>query len=252
MRLESRNPMTIVKQSVPPVCHRGRSPVRTARLSGWLYLAIIGCGMFSEIAVRSQLIDFTDAVATSSNILGSRLLFKSGVVADAVMLLCDVAVAILLYRLLRPVNATLSLMAAAFRMTQAAILGENLLNYYVPVLLLPDSGYAAYFSGPQRDALVLFFLDLHRHAYDLGLLFFAVSNLILGYLVVKSQFMPTVPGYALQLAGIVYLAGSYCRFLLPDYLAVLQPAYVIPLAAELSFCLWLLIKGAKSPKEVSC
>ena len=243
MTSESRNPVTIATPNGPLVRSDDTAFVRTARLTGGLYLGIIACGMFSEIAVRGQLIDFTDAAATANHIQGSGLLFKAGLAADAVMLLCDVAVAMLLYRLLRPVNATLSLMAAAFRLTQAAILGGNLLNYFAPMLLLPDSGYAAYFSGPQRDALVLLFLDLHRHAYDLALLFFAVSNLILGYLVVKSQFMPTVLGYALQLAGGVYFAGSLCRFLLPDYLAALQPAYAIPLVAELSFCLWLLIRA---------
>ena len=36
--------------------------------------------------------------------------------------------------------------------------------------------------------------------------------------------------------GWLYLAGSYGRFLFPDYPASLQPADLVPLAAELSFC----------------
>ena len=225
--------------------------VRSARITGLLYLVIIVCGIFSEIVVRGQLVDLADAVSTSTAILGSRPLFASGFVADSVMLLCDVAVAIFLYRLLRPVNATLSLMAAAFRLTQAAILAVNLLNYHAPLLLLRDSGYATHFPGIQRDALMRFFLDLHAHAYDLGLLFFGVSNLILGHLVARSRFLPTLLGYALQLAGVVYLAGGYCRFLFPDGLRFLQPAYAIPLIAELSFCLWLLTRGATLTQQES-
>ncbi len=242
--------MTIEKNSAPISNNVDTSLVRTARIAGLLYLGIIVCGLFSEVVVRGQLVDLSDAVSTSNHILNSRLLFKSGFVADSLMLVCDVAVAILLYHLLRPVHATLSLMAAAFRLTQAAVLAVNLLNHLAPLLLLRDSGYAAHFSGIQRDTLILLFLDLHGHAYDLGLLFFAVSNLILGYLVVKSQYLPTVLGYTLQLAGVVYLAGSYCRFLLPDYLAFLQPAYIIPMIAELSFCLWLLTKGVTFVKAV--
>jgi hypothetical protein len=225
------------------------SLVRIARIAGGLYIAIIVCGVFSEAVVRGQLIDLNDAVATSNNILNSRLLFRSGFVADSVMLMCDVAVAILLYHLLRTVNVTLSLMAAAFRLTQAAILAVNLLNYHAAMLILRDSGYTAHFSASQRDALMLLFLDFHGHAYDLGLFFFAISNLILGYLVAKSTFLPTVLGVALQLAGVVYLAGSYCRFLFPDYLASLQPAYIVPFIAELSFCLWLLTKGVKTQTQ---
>jgi hypothetical protein len=35
---------------------------------------------------------------------------------------------VLIYALLKPINNTLSLMCAAFRLTQAAVLGANLLN----------------------------------------------------------------------------------------------------------------------------
>ncbi|GAB6906410.1 conserved membrane hypothetical protein [Desulfosarcina cetonica] len=247
--MTSQDRIEFKKSPVPAEPNDTISIVHTARIAGLLYGAIIVCGIFSEAVVRGQLVDLTDAASTSRSILDARLLFKSGFVADTIMLLCDVAVAILLYRLLRCVNATLSLMAAAFRLIQTAILAVNLLNHHAPLLLLENSAYATHFSGNQRDALILFFLDLHGHAYDLGLVFFAVSNLILGYLVAKSHFLPTVLGYALQLAGVVYLAGSYCRFLLPDYLAALQPAYIIPLVAEVSFCLWLSIKGVKQAAD---
>jgi hypothetical protein len=224
-----------------------RSISRAARVSGVLYLVIIVCGLYSELAVRGQLVDFTNAVATSTNILNSRGLFLSGFVADSIMLLSDVALAALLYRLLRPVSKTLSLMAAAFRLAQATVLATNLLNHFVPLLLLREGGYAVLLSLNQRQAFALFFLDLHSHAYDLGLLFFAVCNLILGHLVIRSKYIPSLLGYALQMAGSVYGAGSYCRFLLPQYLTTMQPAYIIPLFAESAFCLWLLTSGGKIP-----
>jgi hypothetical protein len=77
-------------------------------------------------------------------------------------------------------------------------------------------------------------------------LFFGVSNLILGYLVVKSDYFPGFLGYGLIAAGVVYLAGSLTRFLLPDYISYITPAYIVPLIAELLFCLWLLVKGVRA------
>jgi hypothetical protein len=157
------------------------------------------------------------------------------------MLLSDVAIAILFYVLLKHVHQTLAIIAAAFRLTQAAILGVNLLNYYAAYLL-------AHGKAPAPDhayALVSFFLDLHSYGYDLGLIFFGVSNLVLGYLVAKSKYFPAILGYGLQASAVVYLVGSYARFLSPDLMPIIEPMYLVPLVAELSFCLWLLVKGVR-------
>jgi len=97
----------------------------------------------------------------------------------------------------------------------------------------------------QLQGLVMLFLDMHSHGYDLGLLFFGLFSILLGYLVVKSGYFPKILGYGLIAAAIVYLAGSFTRFLFPDYLSLILPVYIVPLIAELSFCLWLLVKGVK-------
>ena len=223
-------------------------PMLYARFAGALYLAIIVFGISSEIFIRAKLIVHGDAAATADNILSSSALFRAGFVADVLMLFCDVALAVLLYRLLKPVSPTLSLMAAAFRLMQAAIIGFGLLNYYAPLLLL-GKDYAPAFDAGQLQVLAAFFLDLHGHGYDLGLLFFGVSNLILGYLVIRSDYFPSLFGYALQAGAAVYLMGSFTRFLSPESLPFVQPAYAIPLLAELAFCLWLLVRGVKPARE---
>lgn len=223
------------------------SPILKARVAGFLYLIIIVFGISSEVFVRANLIVTGDAAATATNIMASKGLFRIGFAADAIMLLCDVAIAVLFYVLFKHVNKTLSLTAAVFRLTQATILGFNLLNYYAALLLLSGSEYTAAFEVNQLSVLAMLFLDLHRHGYDLGLLFFGVSNLILGYLVVRSKYVPGVLGYGLMVAAVVYLTGSFTLFLLPDYAAVITPIYIVPLIAELSFCLWLLFNGVRVP-----
>ena len=107
-----------------------------ARIAGLLYLIIIIFGIFSEVFIRSSLIVTGDATATATNILASKGLFRIGFAADSIMLFSYVAIAILFYVLLKLVSKTLALTAAAFRLTQAAILGFNLLNYYAALLLL--------------------------------------------------------------------------------------------------------------------
>lgn len=221
-------------------------PAVYARIAGILYLVIIIFGISSEVLIRSRLIVSGDPAATATNILASQPLFCLGFASDAVMLLCDVAIAVLFYVLLKPVNKTLALAAAAFRLTQAAVLGFNLLNYYVALILLTGAGYAAVFEADQLQALVMLFLDMHRHGYDLGLLFFGLSNFILGYLVFKSDYFPSILGCGLIAAAVVYLVGGFVRFLFPGDVSLVEPFYLIPLIAELSFCLWLLVRGVKA------
>jgi len=220
-------------------------PITYAKYAGLLYFIIIVFGISSEVFIRSSLIVTGDANATASNILASQSLFRIGFVFDSIMLLADVAIAIVFYILLRPVSKILSLTAAAFRLMQAAILGFNLLNYYVALLLLSGTGYVAALQDEDLNSLAMFFLDMHSHGYDLGLIFFAASNLILGYLVIKSRYFPVFLGYGLIGAALVYLVGSYARFVFPNYVSLIEPMYIIPLIAELSFCLWLLVKGVK-------
>jgi hypothetical protein len=223
--------------------------VLAARIAGLLYLIIIVCGIFSEVYVRMNLIVPRDAEATAVNVLASPHLFQMGFVADSIMVFCDVAIAILFYVLLKEVNKTLALIAAVFRFAQAVILGANLIHYYAAYLLLGDGAYGHLGVGNSNHGLMMFFLDLHKYGYDLGLLFFAISNLFLGFLIIRSYLFPSFFGYALQLSAVVYLVGGYCRFVFPQYMDVLQPAYVIPFVAELSFCLWLLIIGVRAERR---
>lgn len=222
-----------------------QSPKKIARAAGALYLIIIFCGIFSEAGVRMRLIVAKDAGTTAANIFAHEGLFRIGFAADVVMLFADVAIAIFLYVLFRSVSETFSLTAAAFRLTQAAILGYNLLNYYAAILLLSGGSLTAVWRTDQLNALAMFFLELHGHGYDLGLLFFGMSNFVLGYLVIRAVGVPTVIGYALMGAAMVYLLGSLTRFLFPAYLSFVQPLYVVPLVAELAFALWLLLKGGQ-------
>ncbi len=218
----------------------------TARTAGVLYLIIIACGLFAEIGVRSQLIEPDDPTATAQNIIDSPMLFRAGLAADIVMFIADVAIAVVLYQLLKPLGRTLALLAAAFRMTQTAVIGLNLLNMFQAVRIIDDADYLGTFGADQTDALALLYLDAHKYGYILGLAFFGVSTLIVGYLALSSRQMPRPLGVLLVLAGAGYLIDTFSFFLIPGYdgsasAIVLAPALV----AEIWFALWLLTKGRR-------
>jgi hypothetical protein len=211
-----------------------------------LYAVIIVFGIFAEVVVRSRLIVDDDAEATAANILDSEWLFRLGFAADLVVFLCDVALAIVLYFLFRPVSRTLSLLAAAFRLTQTAVIGLNLLSMFGALLVLRDAEYLGAFTEEESEALALLLLDLHAYGYTLGLTFFALSTLVISYLVLRSGCMPRALGVLLGLAGIGYLGDSIAFFLIPGYDGSVSPILLAPaLVGEVWFALWLLLRGRR-------
>jgi hypothetical protein len=206
------------------------------RVAGLLYLVIIACGIGSEVFIRGSLFDNMDIHATAGNILAHSALFKTGFLADSVMLLCDVAVAIVIYSLFRQVDNTLALAAMVFRLIQAVIIGMSLLFYYATYLLLTSSVA----PDGQNYPLLSLLIDMHAYGYDLGLIFFGIANFALGVLAIKSGFFPRILGYSLIMAAVVYVVGSYTRFMAMEYHTLIEPVYLIPLLTELAFCLWLL------------
>lgn len=222
---------------------------KAARVAGILYLIIIISGIFAEFFVRSNLIVPENAAATANNIMASESLFRLSIAGDFIMIISDVALALILYILLKPVSNLLSLMAAFFRLAQAAVLGVNLLNLFFVLQLLSGANSLSTFDPNQLHALVLLFLNAHSTGYSIGLVFFGIHCLILGYLIFRSGYFPKVLGVLLIVASFGYLIDSFAHFLLPnykDYENIFLPVVFIPaFIAESSFCLWLLIKGIK-------
>lgn len=223
-----------------------------ARLGGALYLILIIAGIFAEFFVRSSLIVPGDAAATASQITASEGLFRFGIAADGIMIISDIALALIFYVLFKPVNTALALLAAFFRLIQAATLSVNLLNLFYPLQLLSGADYLGAFGSEQLYAQALIFLQAHGIGYSIGLIFFGVSLFVLGYLIIKSGYVPKILGILLIIASIGYLIDSFAKVLLLNYqsyealfaVVVFLPAFI----AELALCLWLLFKGVNVQK----
>jgi hypothetical protein len=222
---------------------------KTARVAGVLYLIIIAAGIWAFFVVRSNLIVPGDATATANNVMASEGLFRASIAADLVMIMSDVALALAFYVLLKPVSRSLSLLAAFFRLAQAANLGINVLNLFFGLQLLKGASDVIALSADQLHDLALFFFNAHGVGYTISLLFFGFSILILGYLIFKSGYLPKILGILLIVASLGYLVDGFANVLLinyADYADILGTVVFGPaLIAELAVALWLLIKGVR-------
>jgi hypothetical protein len=220
-----------------------------ARAAGIAYLIIIIAGLIGEMFIRNKLIVTGNPAATAANIANSTLLWRIGIAGDLLMHICDVFVMIGLYVLLKPVNRHLALMAMLFTLIQTAVLVANKMTLMMPLFLSGNAEYLNVFSNEQLQSLSYVFVKAHGYGFGIGLIFFSFECFINGYLIFKSGFFPKVLGIMLQIAGFCYLINSFVLILDPELAGKLFPAILLPpFIAELSLCLWLIIKGVNEEK----
>ena len=216
---------------------------KTARFAGILYLIITVAATIAHFYVPSNIIVPGDAAATANNIMNNETLFRiGGIGAELIVLLSEIILSVVLYVILKPVNKTLSLLAAVSRLAMTTIHGLNLINYFF-VLLLLGGGYSAVFGADQLHALVTMFLDAHSYGFTIGIAFLTIHVFILGYLIFKSGYFPKILGILFVAAAFGYLIDSFALLLSSNY-ETTQVYLALPIAiSEIAFPLWLLIKG---------
>jgi hypothetical protein len=221
------------------------SPRCKARIAGVFYLLTILTRMFVEISVRNRLVVSDDAAATATNILAHEPLWRWGFAADIIAFASYIALTALLYELFKPVNRSLSLVAAFFSLVACGVQAISSLFHLAPLVLLGGAPYLSAFTVEQLQALALVFLRLRAAAYhNIGLVFFGLYCLLVGILILRSIFMPRILGVLMVLAGL-----SYVLLLSPPLARSLQPyILVFPGVGQISLCLWLLVMGVNVPR----
>jgi hypothetical protein len=226
------------------------SPQTYARVGGIIYLFIIVAAGFGEIYVRGSLLAPHNPEATALNILGSETLFRAGLAAEMLTCVGDVALAIILYVLLRPVSRNLALLAAFFRLTFVGIYGVSKLFEIAALVTLGGTGSPQAFEPQQLHALAYLSLRVHSFGYGASLLFFGFCCILFGYLIHKSEYLPRLIGVLLVIGGGGYILFSLAQMLAPTFAArLLFPWIILPaFVAELALALWLAVKGVNVAK----
>ena len=215
-----------------------------ARLAGALYLIIIVIGVLGESVIRGKLVVSGDPDATARAILAAEWLWRLGVGAQDLLLLCAVGLTLLWYILLRPVNQHLALAVAFFGLVSLAVESVSALHLHAVLTHLSDAAYLTAIDPQQLHLLAYQSIIAHAHAFGLALIFFGVECLIVGHLIRQSGYFPRTIGWLMQLAGVCYLVNSFAMILYPPLQDMLFPAILLPcFIGESAFCLYLLIKG---------
>jgi len=214
------------------------SPLFQARIAGACWLMTILAGVFG-MYVWNSLVVSGDAAQTATNILSNEAFFRAGTAATLISTGSYIGATLFAYELLKPVNRPVSRLAAFFSLVGCAVLAVSSLFEFTPFSLLRGNRYLSVFTPEQLQAFSFMFLRLGRQTYNIGMIFFGMHILLVGYLILKSYFLPRIIGALLMFGGLCYLT-----FLAPPLAGSLSPYIVAPGGlAEIALALWLLVKG---------
>ena len=215
-----------------------------ARAAGFLYLLVGVLGGFSEY-VRTSVTVPGDAKATATGIVQHATLFHIGLVTDLVDFTCFLGVGLILYAILRHVDARVAVAMLVINAVSVAIQALNMVNQAGALIVATDPAYAT-------GTTSLLFLELHRQGYVIAQIFFGGYLVPLAYLVYRSAMFPKILGIVLMIGGGGYLAGVAATYLSSNLESSVALYFgLIGGLAETAFLLWLLIMGSTAPKTES-
>lgn len=212
-----------------------------AKMTGVLLLISIIAGAFGEAYIPSIFFIADDPAATASNLQNSELLFRAGFAGYLVEAICDVALSLLLYVLLKPVNKNLALMSAFFGLVSTSVFASSQLFSFAALYFVNDSQFLNTFTQHQLNALMLLSVKYAGLGGGVFMVFYGVATGLRGYLIFRSGFLPEFIGVLLIIAGMCFIVRSFLLVLIPDYASFL---FLLPMIiAIITFTFWLLIKG---------
>ncbi|MFC1976113.1 DUF4386 domain-containing protein [Chloroflexota bacterium] len=213
-------------------------------------ITLVGVVLASIGGVVPGLIVPGDAAATANKIVESGGLFRAGIIGWLIAIIGDVVRAWALYVFFKRVNKSIALLAAWWMLLHDAIFGFANTCLVMVSVLLGGSGYFAGLTTDTVHPLMMMLLEMHYYGFEIGLFFFSFHLLLLGYLVLKSGYVPRILGILVLIAGLGYLVDSAGLIILPNYPALLTNVLALPnIVGELALVVWLAFKGGKTSLE---
>lgn len=224
-----------------------------SKLAGLLYLVIAVVGGFSIGYAPSVLVSEGDAAGTFQNLTEHYGLFQLAIVGDITVLVLEVLLTVLLFRLFKNFSLVGSTVASYTRMAMAIVMGMNLVNYMVIAIIASKPEYLQSFSQEQLASLSLLFFKVHKFGELAWQLFFAIHLAALSYVLLSWKKASKWMGFLLLAGSLGYAGDSLIQFTWLDsevLTLVFSVLLVGAVVGELWFAIWLLVKGVPaSPRS---
>ena len=92
------------------------------------------------------------------------------------------------------------------------------------------------------------FLNFYDYGYAIAMVLFGFWNILTGYLIFRSTFLPRILGVLLAISGFYYQINNFAQFLSPAIAARVEPYVFLIGMAELLLALWLVVMGVNEQR----
>ncbi|WP_337874686.1 DUF4386 domain-containing protein [Exiguobacterium sp.] len=218
-----------------------RSQQRAALWSGIALVLMALVAFFAQGYVYQSLVIESEAMTTYENLVSHSTLFRFGIIGWGIIVLLDLIVAYGLYRFFKPIRTTFALLIGTLRFIYSFILAFAVLRLVEAERLLDTST-----SARQVYETVTSFETI----WSLGLIVFGLHLIAVGWVAMRTQFIPRTIGILLVVAGFSYtIVHALYQFpTLESMTTLLELTLMLPMfVGELAFAVWLIVKGRILP-----
>lgn len=205
-----------------------------SRLAGVL---LLGVAVAAGVATAGMSGIVTgDPATTAAALAGGQTHLGVAVLSYLAAFLLDVPVAVLLYAVLRDVQPTVAVTAAALRAVYAAG-AVALVVVLVGPAALPGSAGAASLEAAA--------LSLFGHAFTVLLAVFGVHLVLLGWLLWRSGGLPRWLAVLVTAGGAAYVVHTVVLLIAPGAEPTVAPVLALLALGELVLAVWLVARGLR-------
>ncbi len=216
----------------------------TARTTGVLYLLFFVAGIAGTLLVRPELFDADSATTTLANLTEHPTLARVGIALELAIVVLQALTAIWFFRLFHTVDRFAAGALAAFGLVSAtAILGSSAAMGTALEVATGD-GFAGT-SGRAASAQLMF--TVSEQLWATAAVFFGLWLLPMGWLVLRSGWMPRLLGWTLLVGGVGYVLSAFVAALVAGGATAAQLLTLPSVVGELWIMAYLLVRGVRRP-----
>ena len=226
---------------------------KAAKLAGLAGLLPIPFLLYANFGIHEKLIVEGDVAQTAQNIIAHETLFRIGIACDLIYSAGVMVSLAALYVVLKPVDRTLALLAAFWRLVYALIWVSMTVSLFDALRLLSGADYLRVLEPERLQAMMRLSLSAGLDKYYVGLLFWAFAAMLCSFLFFKSSYIPRA------LAAFGMITSGWCVVCTLAFIIFPSFANVVnlwwfdsPMALfEIAASFWLLFKGLRPDPRIA-
>jgi hypothetical protein len=186
--------------------------VRTARITGLWYLGLGVAGVLGFMVVRDRIFVPDDPIATLANVTGRESLARLGVALEIGIALTQALTAVWFYRLFRTIDAWLAGALAAFGLANAVTIAGSAALLATTIEVANENTL----NGAGETAAIAQLLYVtSANFWGVGSIFFGLWLIPMGYLVLRSGWMPRPLAWTLLAGAAGLVTSAFVTYLVP-------------------------------------